>query len=275
MRNTYLIFTLLVGLCFTGVGQDLNTYKYVSVPDRFDFLKEANQYQVNELTKFLFEKYGFKAFMANGLKPNDLSINPCNYLKVDLVEDSGFFQTKLQVVLLNCANEEIFISEVGISKEKEYKKAYQEALRDAFTSFEAINYKYEQNLVKEEPKIATKPVEEKIQTPEVIVSAIPQTPARTVSVSKDLEQIKKLEKIYISEDVEFYIRNTEFGYQLFLKQIEEPFAKIVKTESEGHFIYTNIQSQGISYFDSNGNLVVEILNPQDNSTSKKVYKVKN
>ncbi|RKS44945.1 hypothetical protein BC962_2617 [Gillisia mitskevichiae] len=275
MRNTYLIFTLLVGLCFTGVGQDLNTYKYVSVPERFDFLKEANQYQVNELTKFLFEKYGFKAFMANELNPDDLSINPCNFLKADVVEDSGLFQTKLQVVLLNCANEEIFISEVGISKEKEYKKAYQEALRDAFTSFEAINYKYEQNWVKEEPKIATKPVKEKIQTQEVIVSAVPQSPARTASVNKDLEQIKKSEKIYISEDAEFYIRSTEFGYQLFLKQIEEPFAKMVKTESEGYFIYTTMQSQGIAYFDSNGNLVVEILNPQDNSTSKKVYKVKN
>ncbi len=34
--------------CFTT---NLNNYKYVLVPKKFDFLKEADQYQLNSLTK--------------------------------------------------------------------------------------------------------------------------------------------------------------------------------------------------------------------------------
>ena len=38
---------------------DLNQYKYVSVPDRFDFLKTSDQYQLSSLTQFLLTKQGF------------------------------------------------------------------------------------------------------------------------------------------------------------------------------------------------------------------------
>ena len=37
----------------------LNQYKYVSVPDRFDFLKTNDQYQMSSLTQFLLTKKGF------------------------------------------------------------------------------------------------------------------------------------------------------------------------------------------------------------------------
>ena len=39
--------------------------------------------------------------------------------------------SKLRLVLTDCANKEVFSSEVGKSREKEYKKSYQEALRNA------------------------------------------------------------------------------------------------------------------------------------------------
>ena len=38
---------------------DLNQYKYVAVPDRFDFLKTSDQYQLSSLTQFLLTKKGF------------------------------------------------------------------------------------------------------------------------------------------------------------------------------------------------------------------------
>ena len=37
---------------------NLNNYKYVIVPKKYDFLKEEDQFRLNGLTKFLFEKYG-------------------------------------------------------------------------------------------------------------------------------------------------------------------------------------------------------------------------
>ncbi len=283
MRNTYLIFTLLIGFCFTSVGQNLNSYKYVSVPEKFDFLKESNQYQMNELTKFLFEKYGFTVVMENGLKPLDLSLKSCNVLQTAVLEDSGFFETRLQVVLRNCENQEVFISKVGSSREKDYKVAYQQALRDAFSSFEAVNYSYDHNSVteesigarKQEEKESEKPVQENTEPkPEVILTAIPQVSKEASTIEKSVPDNKN-EKVYVSGNVEFYILNTDFGYQLFQSQMEEPFAKLIKTGSANHFIYSTIQGQGIAYFDKDGNLNVEILNPQINSTSIKIYEFKN
>jgi hypothetical protein len=285
MKKTYLIFTVLVGICFTSIGQDLNSYKYVEVPEKYEFLKESNQYQLNELTKFLFEKYGFEAFLSSEEKPMDWTSVTCSILRADVIDDSGFFQTNLQVVLKNCKNQEVFTSKMGSSREKEFKLANHEALRDAFSSFEAVNYSYDQNSVKGNTKLVArqvekekemKPVQENSQqqTEEVIVSAVPQT-VKEPSETEKLEPITKNQKVYLLGNVEFYTLNTEYGYQLFLKQIDEPFAKLVKTESANHFIYSTIQDQGIAYFDENGNLTVEILNTQNNSTSIKIYEFKN
>lgn len=285
MKKTYLIITLLVGICFTSIGQNLNSYKYVEVPEKYEFLKESNQYQLNELTKFLLEKYGFKAFLANEKKPLDWDNMACNILHADVIDDSGLFQTKLQLVLRNCKNQEVFTSKTGSSKEKEFKSAYHEALREAFSSFNAVNYSYDQNSITENSKVVVKevekekeinPIEENIQqkSKEVIVSAVPQITKETSQINKP-EAIAKGPKVFVSGNVEFYLLETEFGYQLFLKQIDEPFAKLVKTESANHFIYSTIQNQGIAYFDVDGNLTVEILNAQDNSTSIKIYVSKN
>lgn len=273
-----------MGICFTTLGQNLNSYKYVEVPEKFDFLKESNQYQLNELTKFLFEKYGFKAFLVSEEKPLDWNNTTCGVLRANVIDDSGLFQTKLQVVLKNCKNEEVFTSKVGSSKEKDYKLSYHEALRDAFSSFEAIDYSYDQNSKEEETKLATKDVEKVVEidpieqdsvqkSKEVIVSAVP-IPSNEQPELEESEPIGKEQKVYVSGNVEFYLQDTEYGYQLFLKQIEEPFAKLVKTESADHFIYSTIQDQGIAYFDKNGNLTVEILNAQGNYTSLKIYTIK-
>ena len=52
-----LFLTLFVVLNFNAFAQTaLNQYKYFSVPERFEFLKESDQYQVNSLTKFLLQK---------------------------------------------------------------------------------------------------------------------------------------------------------------------------------------------------------------------------
>ena len=58
---------------FTQNSLNINDYKYVSVPDRFDFLKTSDQYQLNSLTEFLLKKNGFT--VINDLKyyPSDLA----------------------------------------------------------------------------------------------------------------------------------------------------------------------------------------------------------
>jgi hypothetical protein len=49
------------------------------------------------------------------------------------------------VVLKDCKNAEVFTSVEGKSREKELKVAYNQALREAFSSFDKLEYKYSGN----------------------------------------------------------------------------------------------------------------------------------
>ena len=112
----------------------------VVVPNKFAFLKSDNEYQLNILTKFLIEKQGFKAYMENEV-PSELLNTPCNLLKADVKNESNMMTSKLRLVLTDCANKEVFSSEVGKSREKEYKKSYQEALRNALAGNALATFK--------------------------------------------------------------------------------------------------------------------------------------
>ncbi len=281
MKKTYLIFTLLVGICFTTLGQNLNSYKYVVVPEKYDFLNESNQYQLNELTKFLFEKYGFKAILDTDEKPLDWTQESCNALYADIKEDSGLFVTKLLLVLKDCRNQVLFTSDEGRSKEKDYKKAYQESLRNAFNSIDAINYKYEKNSEKVIKEISVKQENKKIdpviakepeaEVEEVIISAIPRETEKAAKVSDS----KSNKKDFVSGEMEFYLLSTDFGFELYQNKMQEPFAKLIKTQSQNNFIYLSLQNNGIAFFDGLGNLNVEILTENGNTTSIRTYKLKN
>ena len=57
-------FSMLIALIVVSnvySQSNLNDYKYIIVPNKFDFLKEKDQYQLNSLAAFLFNKYGFLA----------------------------------------------------------------------------------------------------------------------------------------------------------------------------------------------------------------------
>ncbi|HEY5687817.1 MAG TPA: hypothetical protein VIS27_05865, partial [Yeosuana sp.] len=93
------IFTVLMALAFISSAfsqTNLNNYKYVIVPNKYEFLKTINQYKLNDLTKFLFEKYGFSTLMEGDNYPDDLIADTCLALKSNLIEDSKLFKTQLQ-----------------------------------------------------------------------------------------------------------------------------------------------------------------------------------
>ena len=121
---------------------DLNQYKYVSVPDRFDFLKTSDQYQLSSLTQFLLTKKGFTVLEFIENYPSDLAANSCLLLDVNVEKIKGFLKTKLEVQFINCKKEVVFRSAIGTSKEKDFKIAYHQAIRAAFDSMEALNHNY-------------------------------------------------------------------------------------------------------------------------------------
>ncbi|MGQ3676835.1 hypothetical protein [Tenacibaculum discolor] len=136
---------LLIALFITTASfaqKSINNYKYVIVPSKFDFVKGKDKYQTSSLTKFLFNKYGFTAFLDDEKLPEDVVNNRCLVLTGLITDDSSMFTTKSFIELRDCYNKVIFTSKVGKSKEKEYKKAYHEAIRNAFKSVQALKYKY-------------------------------------------------------------------------------------------------------------------------------------
>ena len=150
MNYKKLLVLLIFMVSNTMFGQKtLNNYKYIIVPERYDFLKSKNQYQLNSLTKFLFKKEKFTALSAIDKKPRDLVKNPCLGLRANVISSSGMFATKLQVELKDCENKLIFLSKEGKSKEKGYRKGHHEALRSAFESFSDLNYTYSPNISEE------------------------------------------------------------------------------------------------------------------------------
>ena len=73
MKKQFLTILTLTLFSFIVFAQkNINNYKYIIVPTTYSFLGEEDKYQLNSLTKFLFNKYGFKAFFQDEEFPNDL-----------------------------------------------------------------------------------------------------------------------------------------------------------------------------------------------------------
>ena len=153
--------------------ESLNNYKYVIIPIQYDFQKSEDSYQLNSLTKFLFNKAGFTAVLSTDNFPNDLANNRCMAFTAKLKRQSSMFITKMNFDLIDCNNTVIFSSKEGTSREKNYKKAYHEVIRKTFEDIKAKNYKYT-------PKEVVKVVAKENKVNDQVITAkeenIPVTP---------------------------------------------------------------------------------------------------
>lgn len=120
----------------------INNYKYVLIPERFDFSREDNQYGLNTLAKMLLEEKGFTAYFDNTELPKELAGNKCDALKAEVTQRKALFATNLTLVLKDCQGNIIFKSKEGKSREKEFNTSYNMALRDAFASLKDEPYTY-------------------------------------------------------------------------------------------------------------------------------------
>lgn len=269
MKNIHLFLVMLLAT-MTVAGQDLNAYKYVIIPAEFDFLKEPNQHQLNELTKFLFEKEGFEVFMeekGRGI-PEVISANRCEALNARVIDNSGFFNTKLSIALFDCNNREVFVTEEGVSKEKDFKTGYHEALRKAFESISSLNYNYMPTVIVARPETAR--AEETDGDAKAKISFQPKIDPVVLNES---DKIKTEEIILEKDNVSYVLKKTDKGYNFHHKDMAEPFASLIKSSGRNSYIYSSITSKGMAHFDENGNLVVEILT-EDSNLENIVYKKK-
>ncbi|MBU2928737.1 hypothetical protein [Winogradskyella psychrotolerans] len=163
-------------LSLFGYAQNnINDYKYIIIPKAFEFSKSDDQYQLNSMLEFFFNKYGYEAYFVDELS-SDLKKDPCLALTAGVSNDKGgMFKTKLEIILKDCYDVEIMRSKIGESRLKDFDKAYSQALREAFETFQNMDYKFvgKEKVVAQpeaiQPKIAKQPVKEIVKIEEVAV----------------------------------------------------------------------------------------------------------
>ncbi|MCM4164368.1 hypothetical protein DHC50_12255 [Arenibacter sp. A80] len=141
VKNFFLPLVFMCG--FLGMSQaELNQYKYIIVPTKFETFKSENQYQTSTMIKYNLVENGFTAVYDNDL-PADLMANRCLGLLLNLKDDSSMFTTKVTLTLKDCQSREVYTTVEGSSKEKDFKTSYSEAIKECFVSLSGLGYKYE------------------------------------------------------------------------------------------------------------------------------------
>jgi hypothetical protein len=233
MFKKFLLISIVFISSISAFSQNsVNDYKYVIVPNQFEFLDEEDEFQLNSISHFLFNKYGFIAIKEDDQFPEDLVYNPCLALKSDVIKDSGIFKTSLKIELKDCKNRVVFISEAGESYDKAYAVAYNKALRNAFIYIEALNYNYIPNeeilaLGKSNSKETKEEIEQlkeeiAILKQEKEVQVVAETAVVAKIDSEVKEESKNSETKVETKETILSAQKTDNGYQLV-----DPSTKVV------------------------------------------------
>ncbi|PKQ43507.1 hypothetical protein [Confluentibacter flavum] len=284
MKTKFLSLLVVFFLVANAFSQsNLNNYKYIIIPEKYEFLKENDQFQLNSLTEFLFNKYGFQAFMEGENYPDDLNANRCLALTTDVIKDSSMFKTKLQIELKNCNGLTVYTTKVGESREKDFNKAYAEALRNAFKELETKNYKYVpinngSEVIVKETKNQTEVVKEiaklkaeienlkQDKETQVVITEEPKESVPMVEVPK--EDILKV--ISASENVSgvLYAQAIENGFQL-VDSSPKVVYKIKNTSLENVFM---VEGKNATLYKKENNWIMEYY--ENNVLKQEVLNIK-
>jgi hypothetical protein len=177
-------FLFLIGLLSIVPMQS----QVIRIPEKFDFMSSPDQYGISTLLRLYFEKYQYQAVIMTDVTEKALSkkIAPNEY-GVIIKKKSNFFITRMQVVILDYEGNEIAVSPEGISREKEFRYAYIEAVRAAMDQFTALKNRtlFTTNTTESKPTATTAEtqliLEGKAPLPERKVTLDQYMEARTLS----------------------------------------------------------------------------------------------
>jgi hypothetical protein len=293
MPKRFFFFLLLMGAVLgsstTGYAQSpLDSYKYIIVPKRFDFLNKENQYRVNSQTKYLFEKNGFSTLLKGEDYPDDLLANPCLGAEANVIDESNSFTSKVRVSLTDCQDQVVYTSEQGISKEKDYAKSYSMALENAFASIAQLGYEFNPDLAivpsfasakteaaeaeaaQPEP-VVTQPEPVSQPAPEVAAAAA-AVPAATMAATETVKKEASTSGAvtYGNENISFFL--IDQGDRLVAYVVRSASENYAQGEKIGTFEKSSLPNvyrvewkdmdkdieQTTGYFDEQGNLKIDV-----------------
>lgn len=140
------------------VSQETKSRGKIVVPITFSFANGEDPYSMSSLTKAFFEKEGFEVFYDNNVLPVEIAQNRCNALFADIQKLSGFLVTKMVVSVKDCRGNILAVSDEGKSREKEFRLAYREAVRNALNTLK-IPENINEGQAKPSQAIEVKPVD--------------------------------------------------------------------------------------------------------------------
>ncbi len=259
IKYFFAIFFIL-GCIPKGYSQkSLSDYSYIIVPNQYEFQNEKDKFQLNSLTKFLFNKFGFNSYFINEVPFN---VRRCDGLWADVEGSPGFVFTKTKVIIKDCNGEVVYRSIEGSSKQKDLKKAYYDALRKAFSSIEKMQVKQKEITTYEEESIS-----EKI----IVNGKIENTLSKVINDNKtdgyETFSLGNLPKIkfstYRNNNKEYLLRKTMTGYLFYEAIVNTDLNNglILKgtleiLKSKIKYINTNGKSND-AYFDASNNLIIK------------------
>lgn len=229
MKRTVIISLLLI-VGFSSLAQEsINNYKYIIVPQQYEFSTEKDQYRINTLTRVLFKGEGFIVYYDLEDLPEDLREDNCLGLYLDLKKiKGGIFTTKMKFVLKNCFGKTILESGIGESREKEYQVAYNEAIRHAFESFEGLNYTYEPTETAQKQNLTPTTTEGERKNSDLSEKEAGKTPRINQNENPKVNNISSLSGI-------LYAQPIKGGYQL-VNSEPKVVMVLLETSSENVFL---------------------------------------
>lgn len=230
MKRLFLFLVFL--LAFNMQGQNINDYKYVIVPTKFDFQRSENEYRLSTVISYHLTQMGFKTFYDTDQLPLEVAQNNCSRLNVALKKYTPFLSTRFEFMLIDCQKNVVFKGE-GSSKEKEFKTAYVQAVERAMEGLYAKGYSYNGNKAYANAGSGsnTTQVEPAAKTP-------------TGDILQDLNETDVL-----------YAQSIEGGFQV-VNSVPKVLFKIFKTSSNDIFLATIDTYEGV-LVSKNGKWILE------------------
>ena len=248
--------SLVLLLSVAAKAQTLNNYQYVVVSEQFEFQKKPHQYDLNKLTQFLFNKYKFKALIKGDSFPDGVTI--CDALQVTAT-GKGFMKTAVVLTLSDCNGKVVYTSPEGVSRNKDFKKAYHEALRNVFNDPQLKRHMY-LPLKKGEVDVPEKPL------PAVITQPIPVKTIKEEPKVLTGERVTKTPAKVTGPSLLFELRGKQYtfkpmGQNYIISQGGESIGQATFSPEGNNYTIKAGALSGIGVFDDYGNFELQRVNP--------------
>lgn len=291
--RTFRLFILLLlgGFIGTYAQEALSAYKYIIVPTKFESFKNENQYQTSTLIKHLLVEKGFNVVYDNAI-PSELNNDRCLGLRAILVNESGMLTTRGHISFQDCQSQEVFKTQTGSSKIKEFKGAYKETITEAMQSLNNYQYVYKPAEEKEstitvsfgddvktleQEAVSSEKIEEKVNK-EREVKEVPgvrelepkpeDLPAPAIEEKPEVIVVATPSKPEIQDSSLWYAQEIPNGFQL-VDSSPKVRLRIYQTQKKGVFLAKGDEYEGVVYEDQgnwyfdyyqDGKLVHQTLN---------------